>query len=138
MLRIDDPFLVSRRVASVETQVAGFAIEAGTRVYLNWTSANRDESVFGDPDGYRPEEHAAQNLVYGTGVDVCPGRPLATWNCLSPYRRCSARQPVSNWRRTRSPFERRTRSAAGAGCLCACVEECLARAGLSQRRDKPS
>lgn len=78
MLRIDDPFLVNRRVVTAATDVAGFALEPGTRVYLNWTSANRDESVFGDPDAYRPREHAPNNLVYGAGVHVCPGRPLAT------------------------------------------------------------
>ena len=78
MLRIDDPFLVSRRVTTVATRVAGFVLEPGTRIYLNWTSANRDETVFGNPDAYRPEEHAAYNLVYGTGIHVCPGRPLAT------------------------------------------------------------
>jgi cytochrome P450 len=78
MLRIDDPFLVNRRVVTASTHIAGFALEPGTRVYLNWTSANRDETVFGDPEAYRPLEHAANNLVYGTGIHVCPGRPLAT------------------------------------------------------------
>jgi cytochrome P450 len=78
MLRIDDPFLVNRRVVTAPAEVAGFALEPGTRVYLNWTSANRDEAVFGDPDAYRPAEHAPHNLVYGTGIHVCPGRPLAT------------------------------------------------------------
>lgn len=78
MLRIDDPFLVSRRVTTTATQVDEFTLEPGKRIYLNWTSANRDEAVFGDPDAYRPEEHAAHNLVYGTGIHVCPGRPLAT------------------------------------------------------------
>jgi cytochrome P450 len=78
MLRIDDPFLVNRRVVKVPTNVAGFDLEPGTPVYLNWTSANRDEAVFGDPDDYRPREHAEHNLVYGTGPHVCPGRPLAT------------------------------------------------------------
>ncbi|MGE5110765.1 MAG: cytochrome P450 [Acidobacteriaceae bacterium] len=78
MLRIDDPFLVSRRVTTSPTRVAGFPLEPGTRVYLNWTSANRDEAIFTDPDAYRPEQHAQHNLVYGTGIHVCPGRPLAT------------------------------------------------------------
>jgi cytochrome P450 len=78
MLRIDDPFLVSRRVTTVATRVAGFTFDPGERIYLNWTSANRDEAVFEDPDAYRPEEHARHNLVYGTGIHVCPGRPLAT------------------------------------------------------------
>ncbi len=78
MLRIDDPFLVNRRLVTRDTDVAGFRLEAGTRVYLNWTSANRDEAIFGDPDAYRPVENAAHNLVYGAGAHVCPGRPLAT------------------------------------------------------------
>lgn len=78
MLRIDDPFLVNRRVATTTVRIAGFTLDPGTRLYLNWNSANRDERVFEDPDAYRPEEHAAQNLVYGTGIHACPGRPLAT------------------------------------------------------------
>jgi cytochrome P450 len=78
MLRIDDPFLVNRRVVTVPARVAGYDLQPGTRVYLNWTSANRDEAVFGDPDAYRPEANARHNLVYGTGIHVCPGRPLAT------------------------------------------------------------
>jgi cytochrome P450 len=78
ILRIDDPFLVNRRLTTSATRIAGFALERGTRIYLNWTSANRDETVFGDPDAYRPEENAPHNLVYGTGIHACPGRPLAT------------------------------------------------------------
>lgn len=78
MLRIDDPFLVSHRSTTVATRVARSMLEPGTRIYLNWMSANRDEAVFGDPDDYRPKEHAAHNLVYGTGTHACPGRPLAT------------------------------------------------------------
>jgi cytochrome P450 len=78
MLRIDDPFLVNRRVTTVATRIAGFVLGRGTRIYLNWTSANRDEAVFGDPDAYRPEENATHNLVYGAGIHGCPGRPLAT------------------------------------------------------------
>ncbi len=78
MLRIDDPFLVNRRVTAVGTRIAGFALAPGTRIYLNWTSANRNETVFDNPDAYRPQEHAPNNLVYGTGVHACPGRPLAT------------------------------------------------------------
>ncbi|MFP5488307.1 MAG: cytochrome P450 [Acidimicrobiia bacterium] len=78
MLRIDDPFLVNRRVTTESVRVGPHVLPAGTRVYLNWTSANRDEAVFGDPDAFRPVEHAPNNLVYGTGIHVCPGRPLAT------------------------------------------------------------
>ena len=78
LLRIDDPFLVNRRVATVAMRIAGFELQPRTRIYLNWTSANREETVFGDPDVYQPEEQAPHNLVYGAGVHACPGRPLAT------------------------------------------------------------
>jgi cytochrome P450 len=78
VLRIDDPFLVNRRVTTTGVDIAGFSLAPGTRVYLNWTSANRDEAVFEDPDAFCPEKNASKNLVYGTGIHVCPGRPLAT------------------------------------------------------------
>jgi cytochrome P450 len=78
ILRIDDPFLVNRRVTTRAVRNGAHELTAGTRVYLNWTSANRDEAVFGDPDAYQPQRNAPHNLVYGTGIHVCPGRPLAT------------------------------------------------------------
>lgn len=83
MLRIDDPFLVNRRVATRAVCIGDHALAAGTRVYLNWTSANRDEAVFGDPDAYRPQHNAPHNLVYGTGIHACPGRPLATMELVA-------------------------------------------------------
>lgn len=42
-----------------------------------WASANRDEAVFGDPDGFRLDRDPSQNLLYGAGIHVCPGAPLA-------------------------------------------------------------
>jgi cytochrome P450 len=76
VLRIDDPFVANRRRTTREATVAGQTIPAGDRVLLNWTAANRDPLVFGDPDAFRPEENAAHNLVFGTGPHVCPGRAL--------------------------------------------------------------
>ncbi len=78
ILRIDDPFVFNRRVTTTATTVGGQPIGAGERVVLNWTAANRDPAVFGDPDAFDPAANAAANLVYGTGPHVCPGRPLAT------------------------------------------------------------
>jgi cytochrome P450 len=76
ILRIDDPFVSSRRRTTREVVMGGHAIPAGDRVILNWTAANRDPSVFGDPDEFRPEANAAANLVFGVGPHVCPGRAL--------------------------------------------------------------
>src|SRR5262245_34941484 len=76
VLRIDDPFVANRRRTAREVRVGGRAIPAGDRVLLNWTAANRDPGVFGDPDEFRPEQNAAANLVFGIGPHVCPGRAL--------------------------------------------------------------
>lgn len=78
ILRIDDPFVSNRRITTCPVSIGAHKPPKGARVQLNWTSANRDEVVFGD-NGFAPEAHAAANLVYGIGKHVCPGRLLATW-----------------------------------------------------------
>ncbi|GAB2900703.1 cytochrome P450 [Uliginosibacterium flavum] len=78
ILRIDDPFVSNRRVTTCPVTIGGVALPAGARVKLNWTSANRDEAVFCEPDAMDPERNADQNLVYGIGRHACPGRTLAT------------------------------------------------------------
>lgn len=78
VLRIDDPFVTNRRITTCPAQVGSVPLAEGARIKLNWTSANRDESVFGDPDVFDPARNAKDNLVYGIGKHVCPGRLLAT------------------------------------------------------------
>jgi cytochrome P450 len=78
LLRRDSPFVGNRRVTTCPVDLDGVHIPAGARVKLHWTSANRDEAVFGDPDALDPEGNAPHNLVYGIGKHVCPGRTLAT------------------------------------------------------------
>lgn len=78
MLRIDDPFVSNRRIATDPVTIRGRHVAAGDQVIVNWTAANRDPRVFGDPDAFDPEAHAPYNLVWGIGKHVCPGRPLAT------------------------------------------------------------
>ena len=78
MLRIDDPFVSNRRKTTAEVTLGGVPVAAGTPLILNWTAANRDPAVFGDPEDFDPEGNAEQNLVYGIGPHICPGRPLAT------------------------------------------------------------
>ncbi|WP_319804711.1 cytochrome P450 [Nocardioides malaquae] len=81
ILRIDDPFVVNRRVATRDVRVGETAIAAGSRVLLDWTAANRDPERFDSGSGvdeFAPEANAEHNLVYGRGPHVCPGRPLAS------------------------------------------------------------
>jgi cytochrome P450 len=77
ILRMHSPLIANRRVAIRDIELCGRRISAGERVNVNWASANRDEAVFGDPEIFRPEENAADNLLYGRGIHDCPGAPLA-------------------------------------------------------------
>lgn len=77
ILRIHAPLIASRRVTTRPVQIGDRRLDAGERVSLIWASANRDEAVFGDPDAFRLDRDPADNLLYGAGIHVCPGAPLA-------------------------------------------------------------
>jgi cytochrome P450 len=77
ILRIHPPLIASRRKTRCPVAIAGTCLDAGERVTLLWASANRDEQVCGDPDEFRLDRDPASNLLYGQGVHVCPGAPLA-------------------------------------------------------------
>jgi cytochrome P450 len=77
ILRIDAPLLTSRRLATADVGLEGVTLPARSRVTLMWASANRDEQVFGNPDEFRIDRDPALNLLYGAGIHVCPGAPLA-------------------------------------------------------------
>jgi cytochrome P450 len=77
ILRIHAPLISNRRIATKPVEIGGRRLRAGERVTLIWASANRDEAVFGDPDEFRLDREPSENLLYGAGVHVCPGAPLA-------------------------------------------------------------
>jgi hypothetical protein len=77
ILRIHAPLIANRRVALQAAEFNGRRIEIGERISLIWAAANRDEAVFGDPDEFRLDRDPALNLLYGAGIHVCPGAPLA-------------------------------------------------------------
>lgn len=82
ILRIHAPLIANRRVTTCPVELGGRRIGAGERLTLLWAAANRDESVFGDPDAFRFDRDPAANLLYGAGIHVCPGAPLARMELL--------------------------------------------------------
>lgn len=77
ILRFHPPLIANRRIVRREVEIGGVRLTAGDRVSLLWASANRDEAVFGDPDEFRLDRDPSLNLLYGAGIHVCPGAPLA-------------------------------------------------------------
>ena len=77
ILRIHAPLIMNRRMTTKQVMLGGRTLAKGSRIALNWASANRDEAVFGDPDEMRLDRDPELNLLYGAGIHVCPGAPLA-------------------------------------------------------------
>ncbi len=77
ILRISGPLVFNRRVATRDVELGGRCIAAGERLSLLWISANRDEEAFDQPGEVRLDRDPAANLLYGAGIHVCPGAPLA-------------------------------------------------------------
>ncbi|NLC98660.1 MAG: cytochrome P450 [Actinomycetales bacterium] len=77
ILRIHPPLIANRRRTTRDVTLHDREIPAESRVNLVWASANRDESVFGDPDEFRLDREPDQNILYGVGIHYCPGAPLA-------------------------------------------------------------
>ena len=78
ILRWSTPVVHFRRTAVVDTEVAGTAIAAGDKVLIFFNSANRDETVFDDPNdfdiGRAPNPHLT---LGGGGPHFCLGAHLA-------------------------------------------------------------
>lgn len=77
ILRVDGPLVANRRRAICPVEVGGQRIEAGEQVTLVWIAANRDPAAFEHPHEVRLDRETPGNLLYGEGLHVCPGAPLA-------------------------------------------------------------
>jgi cytochrome P450 len=77
ILRYDNPLHYFRRTAVVDTELAGVTIHAGDKVAMYYTAANRDESVFLNPQDFDIHRNPNPHLSFGIGPHFCLGAHLA-------------------------------------------------------------
>jgi cytochrome P450 len=77
VLRWANPLHYFRRTATADTELRGRKIEAGHKVAMVYTSANRDESVFADPQRFDIHRDPNPHLSFGIGEHFCLGAHLA-------------------------------------------------------------
>jgi cytochrome P450 len=78
IIRWQTPLAHMRRTATEDSELEGQKIKAGDKLALWYISANRDESVFENPDSIivdRP--NARRHLAFGHGIHRCVGARLA-------------------------------------------------------------
>ncbi|MFN7176333.1 MAG: cytochrome P450 [Thermaurantiacus sp.] len=108
MCRFVSPVIQMRRTAAEELELHGTRIRAGDKVVLWFSSANRDERVFADPDRFDPFRQPNPHVGFGIGAHFCLGAHLARLEaglfleaCLDRIREIEIVAPAerapSNW-----------------------------------------
>jgi cytochrome P450 len=78
VLRVYPPPAGMARTAVRDVELMGQHISAGESVFMWLAAANRDPSVFADPDTFDPERaNAKDHVSFSTGHHRCLGSPLA-------------------------------------------------------------
>jgi cytochrome P450 len=65
------------RLAVEDVEIGGVLIRAGEGAVAMLSAANRDPSVFDDPDDLRLDRGSHQHMAFGFGIHQCIGQPLA-------------------------------------------------------------
>jgi len=76
-LRWETSVTMVMRAATIDTEVAGCPISAGSHVGVVTGSANHDADRFDDPESWRLDRPVQPHLAFGTGPHQCLGMHLA-------------------------------------------------------------
>ena len=77
VLRFESPVQLTSRVATDDVKLDGLDLAAGTRVFVSIGGANRDPSIFVDPDRFDLQRASPRHLSFGHGAHFCAGASLA-------------------------------------------------------------
>jgi cytochrome P450 len=91
-LRLSCPAVGLARTVTRETEIGGFGLQPGERVYVVLVAANRDEEKFPDADAVDIDRRM-QNLSFGMGGHFCIGQWLAKLEARVAISRVLARIP---------------------------------------------
>jgi len=77
MVRWVSPLLNMRRTATEDVEIGGRKIRKGQQVLLMYAAANRDESVFEEPERFDITRHPNPHVAFGIGAHFCMGANIA-------------------------------------------------------------
>jgi len=88
------PVMTFRRTAKVDAVVGGVDVDAGDKVVMFYSSANRDESVFKDPWTFDIKRNPNQHVSFGGGgPHFCLGNHVARMQLQALFRELLTRVP---------------------------------------------
>jgi cytochrome P450 len=78
VLRFNSSQISWRRLTTRDTTVGGYDVPAGTAVFMNFASANRQEDIWDNPDEFDiHRDNANRHISFGKGVHFCLGARFA-------------------------------------------------------------
>jgi cytochrome P450 len=109
MLRWWTPVIHFRRTAAADTEIAGTVVERGQKVVVFFSSANRDEAVFKEPDRFDITRDPNPHLAFGHGAHFCIAAQLARKQMVAMFAavidRLGEVEPAGDPVRLRSNFQ---------------------------------
>lgn len=92
VLRLATPTQGMFRIVTRDTEIDGVPVPKGARLIVMYSAANRDPSVFPDPDGFDPgRDNLKEHLAFGKGIHFCIGAPLSRLEMQVAFERLGAR-----------------------------------------------
>ena len=107
MLRWVSPIKNMARTATRDVELGDATIPAGQELLLLYPSANRDETVFDDPDTFDITRSPNPHLAFGFGAHFCLGNQLARLELKVMFERLLARLPDIHLAADRGSLPRR-------------------------------
>ena len=77
LLRFDSPVQMTQRIATEDMDLFGNRVRTGDEILLVLGAANRDPSVFAEPDRLDVTRDARRHVAFGGGIHHCLGAALA-------------------------------------------------------------
>ena len=97
-IRLVSPVIYMRRTALRDAEIAGQKIAEGEKVIMYYGAANRDASVFENPDKLDvARANANKHIAFGYGPHVCLGKRVAQIQLEEAYRQLLVRLPNIEW-----------------------------------------
>ena len=94
VLRLATPTSTMWRVVTSDTKLGGVEIPGGSIAMLRFASANRDESVFAEPERFDVgRANAGDHVSFGLGIHFCLGAQLARKEMQTAFRKLLERLP---------------------------------------------